>query len=929
MPPHPPGPLLVHRLPPAPHFVGRDDELADLRGAWASSFRGVLALVGLGGAGKTAVAARFLDELLAGQLGPRPDGVFVWSFYQEPDAGLFLEEAHRYFTGGSAPAAAKGAGLLHLLRGALAEGGPHLLALDGLERVQRPAGPDYGRVEDPLLRGLLTRIAEGAGRTMALITSRFPLTDLAAGRAADSSGHLPLDVCGLSRGAAIDLLRRRGVVGDDEALAALVERYGSHALTLDHLGGVIGQFLGGDPGRAPEAPDLADPGADRQALRLARLLCAYEEHLPPEELALLCRLCLLRRGADEEHIRRLFLCNPPVRLHTARELAGQIERLPATTDYSAADLGSFAEAVRDTIEAAVCESPVAGPEEAFRQEVLLAAAKVLEAHSQTTGVEVPELVRCYANAPFGAIDDRHPLDADERHRLLALWRRYEELGRHAAVNAKPPPILKKAFVESGWGSPPAHSFADFDPVDIDRSFRRVKAGLLQLTFKHFMLARVRELCRVCQRKWALAGPLARLDDDGLRRALAALADRHLILRESDGSFSAHPAVRDHFGRLGTEAERGEWHDLLREQMISLAHRPGRQLPEDARTLDLVEEAIHHALEVGRRDEAEWLYREVLGGMRHLAWKLGETNRGLRILRQFDPCPDRSALAWHLRALGELEEAYAHEALPCFRADIRLLQGRLPQVAVEGDGPRGAVASFLMGRGFRGGRTISLPPSVLGCVVPRLQLLLYLGRYSVAWHTTGMEQLYGDFGWGGEQARCRLLLAELWRRQSAGQSAGLTEAARQYLAEASSWVLHSGSAEHLALLHLTRARLARSAGEGEAAQWAADEGLHVARQCGLGLALVELLCEQAEIALARSDPAAAEDFACAALERAVADDCRFAWGKAEALHLWGRALFARERPAEARETLTKALRLSRRLCDPRAGDVEGLLARLGK
>jgi len=912
MSPHPPEPLLVHRLPPAPHFVGRDDELARLCDAWASGFRGVLALVGLGGAGKTAVAARFLDDLFAGSVGPSPDGVFVWSFYQEPDAGLFLEEAYRYFAGGrSVPAAAKGAGLLHLLRAALEEGGPHLLVLDGLERVQRPGGAEYGRVEDPLLRGLLARVAEGAGQTAALITSRFPLSDL--------PHYCHLDVCGLPRGAALDLLRQRGVVGEDEALAALVERYGSHALTLDHLGGVIGQFLGGDPSRAPEAPDLADPGADRQALRLARLLRAYEDHLPSEELALLCRLCLLRRGADEEQIRQLFLCNLPVHLHTARELADQIKRLPATSCYSKDedDLGSLAGAVRATVEAAICEAPIAGPEETFRREMLLAAAKVLELQHQTMGVEMPELVRFYSDALFDAADERHPLSTDERVRLLSLLRRYEELSRHPFLNYKEPPLqLQVAFVSAGY-APPRKTSADLTPADVVCAFHKVKAELYQLTYKHFMLWRVRELCRLYQRKWALAGQLALLDVRQLRRVLDTLVQRHLVLRESDGSFSVHPAVRDHFARLGTEAERGEWHDLLREQMISLAHRPGRHLPEDARTLDLVEEAIYHSLSAGRRDEAEWLYHNVLGGLRHLGWKLGETNRGLRVLRQFDPCPDPWALAWHLRALGELDEAHANNSLPPFRADIRLLQGRLPQVAAEGDEPRTAVAAFLMGN------TGKLPPSVLGCAVPRLQLLLYLGRYSVAWYASGMEQLYGDIGWGGEQARCRLLLAELARR-----SAGVT-AAGKYLDEASAWVLHSGSAEHLALLHLVRARLARACGEGEAAQRAADEGLHVARQCGLGLALVELLCEQAEIALARSDPATAESFAGAALERAVAADCRFAWGEAEALHLWGRALFAQLRTEPARAALAKALDLAQRLGDPRAAEVERLLARVGE
>ena len=142
MQPHPPEPLIVHPLPLAPEFVGRERELDELSAAWAGGAAGVVALVGLGGAGKTALAARFLAELLAPARRPRPEGLFVWSFYQQPDAGLFLQEAHRYFAGVAAAATpARGAGLLHLLREALSAGGPHLLVLDGLERVQQQGGP--------------------------------------------------------------------------------------------------------------------------------------------------------------------------------------------------------------------------------------------------------------------------------------------------------------------------------------------------------------------------------------------------------------------------------------------------------------------------------------------------------------------------------------------------------------------------------------------------------------------------------------------------------------------------------------------------------------------------------------------------------------------------------------------------------------------
>src|SRR5262249_14721329 len=77
---HPTGHLLVHPLPAAPNFVGRAAELQALRDLWQSGFRGVVALVGLGGAGKTALAAKFLDELMGGNAARQPQKLFLWSF---------------------------------------------------------------------------------------------------------------------------------------------------------------------------------------------------------------------------------------------------------------------------------------------------------------------------------------------------------------------------------------------------------------------------------------------------------------------------------------------------------------------------------------------------------------------------------------------------------------------------------------------------------------------------------------------------------------------------------------------------------------------------------------------------------------------------------------------------------------------------------
>jgi hypothetical protein len=310
-----------------------------------------------------------------------------------------------------------------------------------------------------------------------------------------------------------------------------------------------------------------------------------------------------------------------------------------------------------------------------------------------------------------------------------------------------------------------------------------------------------------------------------------------------------------------------------------------------------------------------LYREVLGGLRHLGWKLGEMARGLRILHGFNLCHDHDDLAWFLRAQGELDEAHALHPLPYFRADIRLLQGRLPEVALEGDAARSATAAFLMGQ------TRELPPDLLSCALPREQLLLYRGRLGCGPFATKVETLYHDMGWEGDRARQRLIQAEAARRQAD------LDGCRAHLDIATRWILHSGSVEHLCLWHLIRARLARDADDHSTAHRAVEEGLSLARRCGLGLYHVEFLCEQAEQFLGAGDAAAAEPAARDAWRRAAAADCRFLWGAAQAGHLLGQALATRGDGGTAAVVLLEALDLRRRLCDPRAAQTERLLKRL--
>ena len=519
---------LAHMLPQAPQFVGRDAELSELRAWWNNRGRGVFALVGLGGAGKTAIAARFLDEITRPELPAKPDRVFVWSFYLEPDIGVFLDHTFHFFAGAQgAGAAAKGGGLLHLLREVLLSGGRNLLVLDGLERVQREndqrAGV-FGQIEDPLLRGLLDRIAEGAGRTAALVTSRFPLTDL---EPLLDRGYRHLDVEGLSRPAAVALLRRHGVRGDEQTLARLVESYGAHALTLDHLGSLIGEFLGGDPNRAPEAPRLTSPQQDRQALRLARLLQTYEAHLPATELALLCRLCLLQRSVRVEQIAELFLASPPVIHRTVNELQSIIKRLPAPERFGKQASTELSEAVGETIREAIQHGPIAGPEDGFRQSVIRVVTETLDQHESTIEEDLDELIRLYRAAGVDAPSDLRPLPAADRSHLTRWIILYNELRHHSMLPFREVrDDLEKAFLKAGWiKSSAAEKGEDLTPADVMQTFRSVKQKLQKYAVKHRILRRIRQVCSVFQQKWKASGSLAALDARELEQALLALVGR--------------------------------------------------------------------------------------------------------------------------------------------------------------------------------------------------------------------------------------------------------------------------------------------------------------------------------------------------------------------------------------------------------------------
>jgi tetratricopeptide (TPR) repeat protein len=286
-------PLACHALQPAPHFLGRASILNELKDWLVSPVTPdrVLSLVAAGGTGKTAlVNEAFHQAKFSGQA-----GVFVWSFYEDANTDNFLRAAYLYFTGEKdAPAG----GMLERLQMALAGDAPHVLILDGLERVQTDEGlRRRGELEDLQLKRFVKGLAGGLGNARALVTSRFPLVDLDDFKGA---GHRAIVLDDLDRDNALAVLRAWRVKGDEATLAGIIEplniqgRY--HALSVAALGSYLGNFNG----PMPEFSLVDAKETDPKASRLYRILDQYAKALTPTERDLLARLSLFPRGVKIE-----------------------------------------------------------------------------------------------------------------------------------------------------------------------------------------------------------------------------------------------------------------------------------------------------------------------------------------------------------------------------------------------------------------------------------------------------------------------------------------------------------------------------------------------------------------------------------------------------------------------------------------------------
>lgn len=290
-------PALADRMAEAPQifdeYVERRWMKRDFAEDLADPAARVLSVVAIGGQGKTTFTRRRLDDLA-----PRPQARFWWPCYTVAEPDKLLAALYDWLSAGADNGVPPGgqeraAAVISLLNQA-----DVVAVIDGFEVMQHGPGDRYGEVKDGDLRALLVGLSRSAGKGKLVISSRFPLADLAAEPA--HRAH-PLDR--LDDGDGVRLLRQYGVSGGrDPELAALNQRWDGHALTLSLIAGHIRSHCAGDPAKA-EGIALADGD---QYEKLRRVMARYDRDLAEPERRYLLLLAAFRRAPPPEALTRII-----------------------------------------------------------------------------------------------------------------------------------------------------------------------------------------------------------------------------------------------------------------------------------------------------------------------------------------------------------------------------------------------------------------------------------------------------------------------------------------------------------------------------------------------------------------------------------------------------------------------------------------------
>jgi tetratricopeptide (TPR) repeat protein len=248
-----PTPFIAHPYPLLQNFTGRDAEQAILSNWLFNEEKPVLVMEAIGGMGKSALTWVWLHNHIL-EPGVEIDGVFWWSFYEDPFE-TFLQKLACYVLGKQESRTLL-SGDLTDLQAALHQR-RFLMVLDGLERALRGySGMEAMFIQEkkfqgsddadtqwekqqrepvhPLAARFLRHLGSGRGKSRVLITSRLmpvPLEEL------EGVKHVFLK--GLAPGDGVRFLRGEGVQGTRAELEQAGKVYDFHPLMLKLLASSI------------------------------------------------------------------------------------------------------------------------------------------------------------------------------------------------------------------------------------------------------------------------------------------------------------------------------------------------------------------------------------------------------------------------------------------------------------------------------------------------------------------------------------------------------------------------------------------------------------------------------------------------------------------------------------------------------------------